>query len=303
MTIPTIEIAPGGPRFSRISAGFWRLAEWKVSEAELLAFVEGCLELGITTLDHADIYGDYRCEELFGSVLRARPEWRDRLQFVTKCGIRLISTGRPENKVKHYDTGKEHILASVDNSLKALCTDRIDVLLIHRPDPCMDPDDTAAAFNELKEAGKVLHFGVSNFTPSQFELLASRLPFPLVTNQVEFSVLNMDVLADGTIDQCLRLRTAPMAWSPFGGGRLFSEKSEQADRVRNVLTAVGEKLGGAALDQVALAWVLYHPAQFVPILGTGKLDRVRQAAEAVELPLSHQQWFAIWEASQGREVP
>jgi predicted oxidoreductase len=225
------------------------------------------------------------------------------MQLVTKCGIKLVSERRPAHGLKHYDTSRAHIVASVENSLRALHTDRLDLLLIHRPDPLLDADEVARAFAELRQAGKVLHFGVSNFTPGQFELLASRLEFPLVTNQVELSVMHLDALHDGTADQCQRLGIAPMAWSPLGGGRLFRADGEQAVRVRRALETVGEALGGATADQVALAWILRHPARFLPILGTGRLDRIRRAAEAEGLALSREQWFTIWTASAGHEVP
>ena len=149
----------------------------------------------------------------------------------------------------------------------------------------------------------MLFFGVSNFTPSQFDLLASRLDFPLVTNQIELSVMNMQALHDGTVDQCARLGISPMAWSPLAGGRLFGDDSEQALRLRAALSAVGEALGGAAMDQVALAWILRHPARIAPVLGTGKLERIRSAAQAESLALSREQWFAIWTASAGEPVP
>jgi predicted oxidoreductase len=303
MTIPQLELAKGGPRCSRLALGLWRLASWRLSDAEILDLVPACLDLGITTFDHADIYGDYTCEALFGKALAQSPSLRDRMQLVTKCGIKLVSANRPENTIKHYDTSQGHIIGSVDNSLKMLRTDRIDLLLIHRPDPIMDPDQVARAFSALKRAGKVLHFGVSNFTPSQFELLASRLDFPLVTNQVELSVLNMQVLHDGTVDQCLRLGISPMAWSPLGGGRLFQDDSKQAGRLRRALRAVGGQLGAPSMDQVALAWILRHPARIVPVLGTGKIYRIQRAALAVGLELSREQWFALWAASTGEEVP
>jgi predicted oxidoreductase len=149
----------------------------------------------------------------------------------------------------------------------------------------------------------VLHFGVSNFTPWQFELLASRLSFPLVTNQIELSVMNLEVLHDGTVDQCQKLGISPMAWSPLGGGRLFTGDTEQSVRLRQALNAVGEAMGGAGLDQVALAWVLNHPARIVPILGSGRIDRIQRAAQAETLSLSREEWFTIWCASTGRPVP
>jgi predicted oxidoreductase len=303
MTVSRIQTAVDGPVFSRLALGLWRLTGWELSDAQLRDLVHACLDLGITTFDHADIYGDYACEDLFGRALALEPTLRDKMQLVTKCGIKLVSTHRPAHTVKHYDTSREHIIASAETSLKTLRTDHIDLLLIHRPDPLLDPDEVAEAFAELRQAGKVLHFGVSNFTPSQFELLASRLDFPLVTNQVEISVLHMDALHDGTLDQCLRLGIAPMAWSPLGGGRLFRGEDEQAIRLGQALSAVGEALGGASPAQVALAWLLQHPARIVPVLGTGKVDRIRKAVHAENLQLTRQQWFAIWRASKGEDVP
>jgi predicted oxidoreductase len=296
-------MANDGPRFSRLALGLWRLADWRLSRPQLLALIDAGLEVGITTFDHADIYGDYSCEALFGRALGTRPSLRDRMQIVTKCGIKLVSARRPEHGIKHYDTGQAHIIASAESSLRALNTDRIDLLLIHRPDPLMDADEIAAAFTHLREAGKVLHFGVSNFAPWQFDLLAGRLDFPLVTNQVELSVMNMAVLHDGTIDQCQSLGISPMAWSPLAGGSLFADDTVRARRLRDALSIVGEELGGATMDQVALAWILRHPAKIVPVLGTGRIERVRSAAGSVGLVLSREQWFLIWTASTGEPVP
>jgi predicted oxidoreductase len=279
------------------------LADWDLTNAQILDLVRGSLDLGITTFDHADIYGDYQCEQIFGRALALEPALREKMQIATKCGIKLLSPNGPAQNTKHYDTGYRHIIASVEHSLHVLGTDRIDLLLIHRPDPLMDPDQVAAAFGALRRAGKVLHFGVSNFGRSQFELLASRLDFPLVTNQIELSVLHMDALHDGTVDQCLQRGIAPMAWSPLGGGALFRSGAKRAQHVREALQTVGEELGGASLDQVALAWILRHPARIVPIVGTGKLERVRSAAGAAALELSREQWFSIWSASAGGPVP
>ena len=303
MNVGQIDLTNSGPRFSRIALGFWRLAGWGLNDAQVLDLVRFSLDLGITTFDHADIYGDYSCEGLFGRALTLEPGLRASMQLVTKCGIKLVSPSRPQHAFKHYDTGRAHIVASAENSLRVLGTDYIDLLLIHRPDVLMDPDEVAEAFAALRQSGKALHFGVSNFTPSQFDLLASRLDFPLVTNQIEVSVLSLDLLHDGTVDQCLQKGIAPMVWSPFAEGRVFTEKSEQAARVRQALETVGQDLGGASLDQVALAWILTHPARFVPILGSGKIDRIQSAAGAEALHLSREQWFAIWSASSGIPVP
>ncbi len=301
--VPQIELCQNGPRCSRIVHGLWRLADWGRSEAEIRELLAGCLELGITTFDHADIYGDYTCESLFGQALAASGIERSSIQLVTKCGIKLVSRNRPAHAVKCYDTTAAHIVASAENSLRSLRVDYLDLLLIHRPDPLTDPREVNDAFMALRDSGKVLHFGVSNFLPSQFEMLASKLDVPLVTNQIEYSVMHLDAHADGSLDLCQRLDIRPMAWSPMGGGRLFHDDSEQADRLRDVLGRVGRRAGGASMDQVALAWVLKHPAEFVPVLGTGRLSRIRKAVEALDLSLSREQWFEIWCASTGRDVP
>ena len=303
MTLPTLDMAPAGPQVSRLALGLWRLASWGLTDGELLDLVHGSLDLGLTTFDHADIYGDYAAEELFGRALALDRGLRPRLQLVTKCGIKLVSARRPAHRLKHYDTSRAHIVASAESSLRLLGTDYLDLLLIHRPDPLLDAGEVAEAFHALRAAGKVLHFGVSNFTPGQFDLLASRLPVPLVTNQVELSLLSLAALTDGTLDQCQRLGIAPMAWSPLAGGRLLSGSDAQSFRVRRALQVVGDELGGAPADQVALAWILRHPARVVPVVGSGKLDRVRSAAAAAGLHLSREQWFALWTASAGQEVP
>ncbi|HYF64431.1 MAG TPA: aldo/keto reductase [Herpetosiphonaceae bacterium] len=303
MAVPSLSLHPQGPVCSRIALGMWRLAEWNMAPADLLRLIHAALDLGITTIDHADIYGGYTCEGLFGAALRSEPALRQRMQLVSKCGIKLITPNRPRHTIKHYDTSSAHIVASVDTSLRELGTDYLDLLLIHRPDPFMDADDTAAGLSSVIEAGKVRHVGVSNFTPSQFDLLASRLSVPLVTNQIEISVLRLEPFLDGTLDQCQRLGIAPMAWSPLGGGALFRPADERGQGLQRALQAVGAELGGASLDQVALAWLLAHPARIQPVLGTGSAERVRSAAAASELRLSREQWFAIWTAAAGQEVP
>ncbi|MCW5863733.1 MAG: aldo/keto reductase [Anaerolineae bacterium] len=303
MAVSRIQMTDAGPALSRLVAGVWRLGDWGMDTGALLGFIHGCLDLGITTFDNADIYGGYTCEERFGAALAAEPGLRDRLELVTKCGIQLVSGNRPGNRVHHYDTSRAAIAGAAENALRHFHTDRLDLLLIHRPDPLLDADEVAEAFAALRAAGKALAFGVSNFMPWQFDLLQARLDFPLVTNQIELSVLALDPLHDGTLDQAQRLRVPPMAWSPLVGGRLFNPGDERTGRVRWALERVGQELGGAGVDQVALAWLLRHPARVLPVLGTGRLERVRAAAAAEALALDRQQWFAIWEASAGREVP
>jgi predicted oxidoreductase len=297
MSVSRVQMAQGGPEFSRFAQGFGSAVRWNKSAGELLEHVQRCVHLGVTTLDIAAIYGDGRCETLLGDALALSPSLRDEVELVTKCCI-----GRWETSIYHYDTSKAHILWSVEQSLQKLRTDRIDLLLIHRPDPLMDADEVAEAFTSLRRSGKVLHFGVSNFTPSQFDLLASRLDLPLVTNEIQFSAMHLRTWYDGTLDQCQRLRISPMAWGPLGGGHLFHEESQWAESIRTEMYAAGEALGGAPLDQVALAWVLKHPARMVPILGTGKIERVRSAVQAEKLELSREQWFRIWVASAGERL-
>ena len=290
---------------SRLVLGAWRLADHaeRTPPEAITGLLETSLAEGITTVDHADIYGNYAVEEIFGRALDGQSTLRGRLELVSKCGIKLVSPKRPEHALKTYDTSREHITQSVHNSLRNLRTDYLDVLLIHRPDPLMNADEMAEAFTALRQAGKVKHFGVSNFTPSQFALIQSRLDFPLVTNQIEFSVLYLPPLYDGTLDQCQQLRVPPMAWSPLAGGKLFTNTDERSTKTGLALQKVGEELGGASVEQVALAWIMKHPANAMPVLGTGRPERIRESARAASLQLSRDQWFEILAASAGQEVP
>jgi predicted oxidoreductase len=288
--------------FSRIVHGHWRLEEWGLSDQELLALVEQCIEWGITTFDHADIYGGYSCEEIFGRALALKPELREKIQIVSKCGIKLVSGNRPDHRIKSYDTSKKHIIESAERSLKNMGTDYLDLLLIHRPDPFMNPAETAEAFNLLKKQGKVRHFGVSNFTPSQFNMLQSYCDVELVTNQIELSVLNTEPFFNGSLDHCLEKRIAPMAWSPLAGGRLFTASDEQSAVVKKTMEMVGSEIGAESLDETAYAWLLAHPGRIMPIVGSGKKERIAAAVKAEQLKMSTEQWFDILQSSMGREV-
>lgn len=302
-TISRVQLHADGPEVSRIVPGMMRLHEWDMDDHSLVGWINECLEMGVTTFDHADIYGGYTNEERFGKALKLDPSLREQIEIVTKCGIMLVSDNRPNNDIKHYDTSEAHIIASAEHSLKMFDTDYLDVLLLHRPDPLMDGDAIASAFSKLRQAGKVKHFGVSNFTPSQWTMLQAYLDFPLVTNQIECSVRHMQPLQDGTLDQCQAQRIAPMAWSPLGGGRIFAPTNEREAYLQQTLQKVGDELGQAALDQVAIAWLLKHPATLVPVLGTGRIERIRSAVAAARLAMTRQQWFRIWQASAGHEVP
>lgn len=303
MNLTKNPLIPTGPQVSPIILGFMNLSAWEMSTKDLRQMLEKAIDMGLTTFDHADIYGGYTCEAIFGAALAEDPTLRSKMQLISKCGIKLISPNRPQHAVKHYDTSQAHIIASVDNSLKQLHTDYLDLLLIHRPDPFMDVDDTAAGLTAVKKAGKVRHIGVSNFLPHQVNLLASRLDFPLVTNQVEFSVMHLTPLHDGTFDQCQEKKITPTVWSPLAGGRIFREEGEQATRLRQTMTDIAHEVGGAGLDQIALAWILNHPAKPIPVLGTGKFERIKAAVDATQITLTRQQWFRIWQASTGHEVP
>ena len=305
MTQPQSAIVPLGPAgltLSRTIPGLMRLFDWKLDAPALNHWIHACLEMGCTTFDHADIYGGYAIEAAFGKALALTPGLRDKIQLVTKCGIGLVTPNRPDTRVHHYDTSRAHILASAERSLENLRTDRIDLLLVHRPDPLMDADEVATALSELRRSGKVLHCGVSNFLPFQLELLQSRLDFPMLTNQIEFSVTHMQPIYDGTLDQAQRLRMPPMIWGPLGGGRIFTSTDERGTRLLQILEKIGGQIG-ATPDQVALAWILMHPARPLPVLGTGRLERISAAVAAEAIQLDRQSWFEIWEASVGHEVP
>ncbi|MGA4625667.1 aldo/keto reductase [Enterobacter hormaechei] len=297
--VQRITLAPQGPEFSRFVMGYWRLMDWNMSPVQLADFIEEHLDLGITTVDHADIYGGYQCEAAFGEALKRAPALRERMEIVTKCGI--ATTAKPEHALGHYITDSAHIVKSAEQSLINLATDRIDLLLIHRPDPLMDADEVAEAFLTLHQSGKVRHFGVSNFTPAQFALLQSRLPFTLVTNQVEISPVHQPLLLDGTLDQLQQLRIRPMAWSCLGGGRLFNDEAFQP--LRNELEMVARELNAESIEQVVYAWILRLPSKPLPIIGSGKIERVRAALVAEELDMTRQQWFRIRKAALGYDVP
>ena len=295
-TLGTQRLAAQGPLLSPVAAGVWRLNQWGFDDAALAAWVEHALALGISTFDHADLYGGFTCEALFGRWLKANPARRDQLQLVSKCGIKPPIAERGW-QVKHYDTSAAHLTASVEASLRHLGTDYLDLLLIHRPDPLLAADEVADTFQRLQQAGKVRHFGVSNFTPSQYALLASRVP--LVTNQVEASLLHLDPLFDGTFDQCQQLRVRPMLWSPLAGGRVLDAAANPA--LHAALQQVAAELGSSPAV-VALAWLLQHPCKPLPIIGSRRLASLDDAAAACRLPLGRQHWFALLQAARGHEV-
>ncbi len=302
MVTKRLNLHKSGPNFSRISLGLWRLHEWDMSTTDLTAYVEEAIELGITTFDHADIYGSYGNEELFGKLLKQKPELRERIEIVSKCGICLVSDARPENHIQHYNTTSDYIRMSVDRSLKKLQTDYLDLILIHRPDPLMNTTEMADIFSLLLEEEKVKHVGVSNFTPSQFDLFQSKMEVPLVTNQVECSLLHLDPIYDGTFDQAQKLNRSPMIWSPFAGGRIFTDDGDRAQKVRNLCKELAENYN-TSVDQIALAWLFELPCNPQAVIGTGRSDRMKSAVKAMNVPLERQDWYRLLEAANGHPVP
>ena len=293
----------GDLEFSRIVHGHWRLAEWKLSDQELLTLTEQAIELGITTIDHADIYGNYQCEKLFGRAISLRKSMRKEIEIVTKCGIKLKSDRFPDRKLKTYDYSYHHIVASVENSLINLGTDYIDCLLLHRPAPFFDPEPVAQAFSALKKSGKVLHVGVSNFNPAQFAMLNSCTDEKLVTNQVEISPGCLEHFDNGNIDFFLKEKIRPMAWSPLGGGRLMNPADEKGERILRAVTDVARALNVGKPDQLIYCWLLKHPVSIIPVAGTGRIEHLRNAAEALNIDMDMEQWYRIYNASTGKDLP
>ena len=283
---------------SRLVYGMWRLGDDADTGAgHVRNKIAACLDQGITTMDQADIYGDYGAEEILGNALT--PDLRNRIEIVTKCGIVAPAGRYAHARVKHYDTSRAHVLASVDHSLRLMGIDHIDLLLIHRPDPFMDACETGMALDEVVKAGKVRAVGVSNFRPWDWELLQASMQTPLATNQIECSLLHHTPLTNGDIAFHQRHGTPPMAWSPLGGGRLFApEYIGLHDRL--------EKIGddhGVDASAVAIAWLLAHPVRILPVLGTNNLDRIARIGDAARVTLDRETWFELYTLALGHEVP
>ncbi len=288
---------------SPLIAGAMKLGKWgeNLSIPEVTHFIKSVFDLGITAFDHADIYGDYEEEERFGQALSNSGINRKEIQLITKCGIRLLSEKHPSEYIIHYKTSKNHIIASAEASLKKLKTNYLDVLLIHRPSPLMDPNEIAEAAEHLKSSGKILNFGVSNFTPSQFEMLNSFTK--LCTNQVEASITHIDPFLDGTFDQAIQHNIHPMIWSPLAGGKVF--QNEQTERITKIVSIINELslTTGHPVDQLLIAFLLKHPAGLKPVLGTTKPKRYKSAMEALNIKLTDMEWFEMWSAAIGGDVP
>ncbi|WP_027998767.1 aldo/keto reductase [Sinorhizobium arboris] len=284
---------------SRLVYGMWRIGDdADTSPVHVQAKIERCLEQGITTIDQADIYGGYTAEAILGGALRAAPHLRERIEIVTKCGIVAPAGRHASARVKHYDTTRTHITASVEASLRDIATDRVDLLLIHRPDPLIDPEETGSALDALVASGKVRAVGVSNFRPFDFSLLQSAMQTRLATNQIEMSLVATEAFTNGDLAFLQERRIPPMAWSPLGGGALFSASNGE-------LTAALEKLGatfGTDAGAAAIAWLLRHPARILPVLGTNTLERISRISEAARIEMDRQTWFELYTLATGQEV-
>ncbi|MGV6845231.1 MAG: aldo/keto reductase [Lutibacter sp.] len=288
---------------SRIIQGHWRLADWKLTSKELLALTQQTIDLGITTFDHADIYGDYSCESIFGAALNLNSSLRSKIQLISKCGILLTSKKFPKRTFKYYDYSFNHIIDSVNQSLKNLKTDYLDVLLLHRPSPFFKAEEVANAFSYLKKEGKVRYFGVSNFSIVQFQLLQQYVDAPLVTNQIEISPYQLEHFENGNIDFLQTQKIKPMAWSPLAGGAILKPNTAQEQRIYKALKEVGEALSLPTVDAVAYSWLLSHPSQILPIIGTHKIERIKHAIVALNKKMTAAQWLKIYIAITGKELP
>lgn len=275
----------------------WGVWQANFSTTEMARMIHTCLENGMTTFDHADIYGGYTTEAEFGKAFTKSGISRDAIQLISKCGIQHTLGDRP-TKVKHYDYSKEYIIWSAENSLKFLQTDHLDLLLLHRPSPLMHPDEIAEAVEQLKAQGKIKAFGVSNFTTSQTELIRSRTE--VAVNQIEFSATHLDPMLDGSFDYMMVNNIKPMAWSPIGS--IFKEHNDQTHRLKLLLAQLVAKYEVTA-DVLLLAWILQHPAGITPVSGSVSADRLKNQMKATQVKLELEDWFAIWTESIGNKVP
>ncbi|MEQ9041790.1 MAG: aldo/keto reductase [Silicimonas sp.] len=289
---------PGGINLSRIVYGMWRIGDVSdTSPAHVRAKIEACIEQGITTLDQADIYGGYKAESVLGACLKENKGLRDQIEIITKCGI-VAPVGRyADARLKHYDTTAAHISASIDHSLREMAIDHIDLLLIHRPDPLMDHNETGRALDQAVTSGKVRAVGVSNFRPWDWSLLQSAMETPLATNQIEISLTCNDCFVNGDIAHLQQNGIRPMAWSPLGGGTLMSGEGD----LRTALSRIAMR-DGVDEAAVAVAWLLAHPVGILPVMGSNTISRIRAFSDAYKVDMDRQTWFELYTAARGREV-
>jgi predicted oxidoreductase len=285
--------------FSKIIAGTMTWGKWgkNLNESQMIKLLNCCLENSITTFDHADIYGGYTTENEFGLAFKNSKIARESVQLISKCGIQYQSENR-ENTIKHYDYSKEYIIWSVDESLRNLKTDYLDLLLLHRPSPLMNVEEIAEAVDILKQEGKILDFGVSNFSPMQTDLISSKTKVNY--NQIQFSATHLEPMLDGAFDYMQINDIRPMAWNPLGS--VFKSTDEKSMRVLEQIEILAKKYD---VDQthILIAWILKHPSQIMPVCGTTDSNRLSALMEAINIEMHIEDWFSVWVASTGNKVP
>lgn len=297
-----VKMGQSDVELSQLVYGAWRLDDSEdTSTSHVRNKIDRCLEQGITSFDHADIYGDYQCERIFGKALKEDHALRAKIQLISKCDIALTSDKFPERRVKFYDTSAHYINTSVNQSLSNLETDYLDLLLIHRPDPFINAIETAATLDSLIDSGKVRAVGVSNFAFHDWQLLQKFMKHPLVTNQLEMSLLNRHSFVDGTLSSMQVDNLTPMAWSPLAGGELFSDSSA-TQRLAPIFKRICEAQD-TRIEHVALAWLLAHPANILPVVGTNNVSRISNLSQALNVEIDREIWFELWTAAEGQEVP
>lgn len=288
-------------QFKSPIAGCMRWGAWgaNFSTAEYRQLIDSCLQYGITTFDHADIYGDYTTEAEFGDALKEDPSLRQKLQLITKCGIQMVSPNRLQHSIKSYNTSKQHIIQSAEQSLLNFGTDYLDLFLIHRPDPLLNPEEVAEAVEQLKQQGKILSFGVSNFLPHQTDLLSK---YTLIEyNQVEISIIHLNAFNDGTLEHCLQNKIFPMAWAPMGGGSFNDDDHPRFRAIMQAAELLTEKYS-TGTSEILLSWLHTHPSGIQTVIGTTKLERLLQAKVASTFKLEKEDWFRLLAASTGEDV-
>lgn len=285
---------------SRIVQGLWRLTSWNMSSLEIVDFVYQCIDLGVTSFDTAEIYGNYEAERVFGEALKLDPSLRSKIEIITKTGINMKSVKR-DYRIGHYDTTYNKIIASCKKSIELMNCEYLDVYLIHREDPLIDHKEVARALNDLKSMGLIKSYGVSNFDPFKFEALQHFTNNQLVTNQIEISPLCFEHFNSGMMDVLQKHEVHPMIWSPLAGGEIFTSDDEKAVKVRNILKVIADR-HQEEMDTILYAWLLKHPTKGLPISGSGKIERLKNAVRALDVELSLEEWYEIYTASQEQEL-
>jgi predicted oxidoreductase len=291
-----IYLSDAGPKVSPAVYGFYRWNEGGSPSVTMEKIVNLCLELGINTFDHADVYGGYQCEELFGEVISKKGFKREDIVLFTKCGLRVPNSGQPNVRIKHYDTSARQIESSVENSLKRLKTDYIDIFLLDHLDPISNLEETASALEKLKKSGKVNNIGVANFSVFQHQLLASYLHTPIVTHHIELNLLNTSALDNGQLDYIKQRYMRPLVSAPLASGKIASGTDAVAERVRKKLQELSPKYG-VDIESIAVAWLIKLGA--LPLIGTKEEQRIRNIVNAFNIQLDHQDWYELYNASRG----